>query len=70
MKEIVKDALDTVFSFGTFMVIVFSVLLYVGLVAVDRSSAKTHACLKAGMVKIEYQGRNYCSLPTNLVEIN
>ena len=69
MKDIVKNVVDNVFSFGFFMLMACAALFYVALVSIDESSAKTKACYKAGLIKVSTDAGSYCVAPTNLVEI-
>lgn len=69
MKDIVKNIIDNVFSFGFFMLMACAALFYVALISIDESSTKTQACYKAGLIKVSTDAGSYCVDPVNLVEI-
>lgn len=69
MKNIVKDIIDTVFSFGFFMFIGGIAAIYLLIAASNRDQAREAACLKAGLIQVRTDGGRFCVAPTNLVEI-
>ena len=69
MKNIVKDIIDNVFSFGFFMFIGGIAAIYLLIAASNQTEARNAACYKAGMVQVRTDGGHYCVVPANLVEI-
>ena len=69
MKDIVKNLIDNVFSFGFFLFIAGLGAVYLLIAASGQTEARNAACYKAGMVQVRTDGGNFCVAPANLVEL-
>lgn len=66
MKSFVKNVFDTVFNFGTGLIIFCGVMLFLALIIASKDADASAACVKAGMIQISYDGNRYCVAPANL----
>ena len=69
MKDIAKNIIDNVFSFGFFLFVAGLGAVYLLIASSEQEQARNAACLKAGMVQVRTDGGNFCVAPTNLVEL-
>jgi hypothetical protein len=69
MKSFVKDIFDAVFSFGGFMVMFLTGILVLVVTIGAQSADASARCVEAGMVKVHYDGANYCVSASNLTRV-
>lgn len=69
MTDIAKTVFNAIFSFTTLFIVGGVTLGYLLIAVANQSNADSRACISAGMVKVSYNGTQYCAAPTNLVEL-
>lgn len=76
MKEVFNQVMDRIFSFGTFVFLMFFVFVYILLLIGENEDRKreetrvaTEACYSQGMVLVQSDAGPRCASPQSLVKV-